>query len=293
MAKQAALQGPSLPGLLRMPNELLYNIIADFSTSDVRPISRVNHQLYFFAQYYLTLYRYNTGLVALPNELILDIIKQLNDQEDRSHFARASQRLYPIVTNYIVRRNVRYGESSFLNHAAKRNLKVMARKILQLGGNVETRNGVHADIGPFTPLMNAAYYGHNRMVKLFIAFGASKTVNGFISPLQWALAKGHENVALTLSQRYTSATFVKGKEKTMLQLACDAQMVSLVRFLLQRPPPQDEQEKQNRSTALFDVLEQDSSDDDFVKRELHEDVFQTATMLLQHGADPNVETKSW
>jgi hypothetical protein len=129
----------SLTGLLGFRNEILLEIVSLLSTPDLRRLGRVNSRLYFLVGDYLLRYRYNVGLIALPNELILEIVQHLGCQRNRSRFARASRRVYPLVMDYIIRHNVRYDKSSLLNYATKRDLKEMAQMILHLGGDVNTQ----------------------------------------------------------------------------------------------------------------------------------------------------------
>ncbi|KAF2187346.1 hypothetical protein K469DRAFT_570256, partial [Zopfia rhizophila CBS 207.26] len=295
MARKAHRKDPSPTGLLKLPNEILLEIVSLLCTPDLRRLSRVNCKLHFFIRDYLVRYRYNVGLVALPNELILEIVQRLGRQKDRSRLARASQRFYPLIMDYIFRHNVRYGGSSLLNYAAKRNLKGMARMILHLGGDVNTQCGFPLgvmDKRP-TPLATAAFHGHERMVRMLLETGASHFVDGMRIPLAVAIFKRHENVALILSQELDSGDVPLKKTKgTVLQMACGAKLVNLVRYYLERESRcggrVNIHSLHDRSTALYQILQKDASKEDFLKRELHEDVYQIVLMLLQHGANPDI-----
>jgi ankyrin repeat protein len=294
MARNFRPDDDALPGLLKLPNELLFDIVSCLSIPDLRHLSRVSRRLYFFAREYLARYRYKSGLVNLPNEIILEVVQLLNTQKDRSRFARSSQRFYPLVMNYVVRHNIRYGESSFLNYASKRNLKGMAQRILHLGGNVHSRKGSPLLIAGegATPLATAACYGHERMVRLFLKIGARQRIDGCRAPLAVAIAKGHENVALILSQDLESNDTLRRGGNTILQYACEAKFASLVRFLLPRNSScTDEQSVRNRSIALYSLLDKTACKGEFVKRELLEDVYQIVLMLLRHNADPDLCVK--
>ncbi|KAF2471121.1 uncharacterized protein BDR25DRAFT_355027 [Lindgomyces ingoldianus] len=295
MARKAHRKDPSPTGLLNLPNEILLDIVSLLCISDVRRLGRVNYKLHFFTRDYLVRYRYNVGLVALPNELLLEIVQHLGRQKDRSRLAQASQRFYPLIMGYIFRYNVRYGGSSLLNYAAKRNLNRMARMILHLGGDVNTQCGLRLGVmnERSTPLATAAFYGHEKMVKMLLESGASHFVDGMRIPLAVAIFKRHENVALILSQEVDSGDVPLGKTRgTVLQIACGAKLVNLVQYYLERGSQSgvrvNVHSLHNRSTALYHVLREDSRKDIFIKRELHEDVYQIVLMLLQHGANPDI-----
>ncbi len=145
MARKPQVKKCVPKGLLSLPNKILHDIVSHLSTLNLRRLSRVNKRLHFFVESYLVQYRYNSGLVALPNEIILEIVQQLDRQKDRSSLARASLRFYPLIMDYIYRHNVQYGGSGLLNYAAKRNLSGMTREILRLGGDVNTQHGIATD----------------------------------------------------------------------------------------------------------------------------------------------------
>lgn len=297
MASKAHRRDPSPVGLLKLPNEILLEIVSLLSTPDLRRLDKVNCKLHFFIGDYLVRYRYHVGLFTLPNELILEIVQHLGRQKDRSRLARASQRFYPLIMDYISRHNVRYGGSSLLNYAAKRDLKGMARMILHLGGDVDTQCGFRLFLDKrVTPLATAAFHGHEKMVRMLLEAGASVFIHGMRIPLAMAIFKRHEKVALILSQELDSDDVPLTKTGgTALQMACGMKLVNLVRYYLERGSRYGGRTNvhslPDRSTALYHILRKDASKDDFFKRELHEDVYQIVLMLLHHGANPDIHIK--
>ncbi|KAH7095862.1 hypothetical protein FB567DRAFT_575544 [Paraphoma chrysanthemicola] len=303
MAAPAATTSRVVPGLLRLPNELLLVIATDLTNLDLRRLGRTCRKVHSFARNYLARYRYDTGLLALPKKIVVNIAQYLDIhqdylQHDRSHFARVSQKLYPLVTQAIARRNIQEQESWLLNYAPNNNLKSMANTMLRLGGNVETRRG--CSIAPYrcTPLHLAALCGHKRMVKLFLAAGAKEIIDGERVPLELAMRQSHESVSLLLC-RGLRLDDRFSPQMTILKAACFHKMTALVRFFLQDPSSQGSEsggkaENYICSTSLHTLLARDASEDDFVKRKVHEDVYQIATMLLQHNANPDelLETTS-
>jgi ankyrin repeat protein len=294
-----AREGTSPPGLLKLPNEILIEIVTSLYTSDLRRLARTNRALYFFVTDYLYRYRYNSGLLACPNEIILEIVQHLKSQKERSRFAQASQRLYPITMNYVVRHNVRHGGSSLLNYASKRNLRRMAQHIIRLGGDVNTQyRGLSLTRRTLlTPLAVAAACGHRGMVRILLENGASQFIDGRRIPLAAAIFKRHEKVALMLSQEVESDEVLhKASRETTLQAACVAKLVNLVRHYLQQGAHGKQRATahvlHDRNIALYRIIQQDASTGEFVKKHIHEDVYQIVLMLLKHGANPDEQITS-
>ncbi|KAH7080422.1 hypothetical protein BKA63DRAFT_590966 [Paraphoma chrysanthemicola] len=301
MVASAATTSHAVPELLRLPNELLIVIADDLSNLDLRRLGRTCRQIRLFAQDYSARYYFKTGLLALPKKVITNITQYLDIhaddlQDDRSHFARVSQRLYPLVTQAIARHNIQKQESWLLNYAATNNLKSMANTMLRLGGNVETGRGYSIPPYPVTPLVIAALCGHKRMVKLFLAAGAKEIIDGDRVPLRLALYQRHNSVALLLCRELRLGDEFR-PDMTMLEAACFHKMTALVRFFLQKPSSQGsgsggKAENYICSTSLRKLLARDASEDDFIKREVHEDVYQIATLLLQYNANPDEQLET-
>jgi hypothetical protein len=282
-----------LPGLLELPNELLFDIASCLSFPDLRRLSRVSRRLQFIVGEYLPRYRYKSRLLTLPNNILLRVARLLDTRKDQSRFARTSQRFYPLVMGHIVRHNIQYEGSSLMNYASERNVKGMAQGILYLGGNVESLQGSSIIVyGGATPLTTAAYYGHERMVRFLINVGASQLLDGYRGPLAVAIARGRENVALILSQELEGNDTLRRGGPTVLQRACEALLVNLVHSLLERETKSPhEQSIRNRSIALYHLLDMNACRNEFARRELLEYVYQIAMMLLRHGADPDMCVK--
>lgn len=291
MAEEPQLETMSLPGLLKLPNELLLEIASSLSIPDLRRLSRANQRLYYFICDYLVRHRYNAGLIRLPNELLLQIAQHLGTQKDRSRLARVSQKFYPPVMDYIMQENVRHFGSSLLIFAARWDLKGMAQKILYIGGDVDTQSGFQRIKGErSTPLTIAAHYGYERMVRLFLEAEACQVFAGIRVPLALALEAKHESAAMLLSKELHAEDKLDETGVTVLRIACEARAVKLVRHLLEREPRRrtDDRGICNRSTALFCLLNSTGCEEDFIKRGLPDDVFQIAKLLLQHNADPDM-----
>ncbi|KAH4108539.1 hypothetical protein HBI25_177660 [Parastagonospora nodorum] len=292
MGTNAYAEDGLLPGLLRLPNELLLETVSSLSIVDLRRLARVHRKLSFFVGSYLTRYRYNAGLMKLPDELLLEIAQHLGTQANRSHFAQASLRFHPIVMNYVAHYDVRYNGSSLLMYAAGWNLKGMARKIIRLGGDVHTQRGSEHGVDGLRlrPLSNAAYYGHKRMVRLFLMAGAMQLIGPNRVSLEVAIANGHEQIAILLSQELKADDKVREGGDILLKLACEAKMANLVKILLERGyrARTPTEIKHGHSIFLHHLIAEHATRGNFVKRELHDEVYQIASMLLLHKADPDV-----
>ncbi|KAF2729430.1 hypothetical protein EJ04DRAFT_399336, partial [Polyplosphaeria fusca] len=303
MARKACRKDPSLTGLHKLPNEILFEIAFLLRIPDLRRLGEVNRRLHYFIEDYLMRYLYNARIFSLPNEVILSIVQHLRYPKDWSSLARASRRFYPLVMDYIFRKNVQYAGSSLLNYSAKRDLNRVARMILHFRGDVNTQWGYSGSI-PYmdkqqTPLANAAANGSGRMVKMLLENGASQFIDGIRVPLLRAILKRHENVALILSQEVDSSEVLleitRSTRSTALQMACTAGLVNLVQYYLEHGSRGGECPNvhilHDRSIALCRTIQKDATKDDFVKRELHEDVYQIVLMLLKHGANPDTRVE--
>jgi ankyrin repeat protein len=283
-------------GIHLLPNEILINIASFFSITELRGLSKVNKRLSCFVQDYLDRYRYNAVIWAIPNEILVEVVQWLGCQRDRSCLARSCRKFYPIITDYIFRHNVRYNRSSLLNHAAERNLKVMTRRILRVGGDLETRLSISRTAGDkrLTPLTTAALHGHLGLVRILLEAGASQFLDGSRIPLVVAILSQHEPVALLLSQQLHASVAPLGKSPdTVLQIASEAKLPRLVEHYLndkgsQSPRQLDNKHVHNLSNALVRILLVDFSYEDLVKRKIDNNAYRIVLMLLQQGASPDI-----
>jgi hypothetical protein len=308
----ATEQHTSATGLAALPLGILFDIASHLGTTDIRQLNRVNRALHLSLTNYLHRHRYNAGLLALPNELILEIAQHLGEQKDRSALARTSQRFYPVVMGFIARYDVQHCASNLLHYAVRADLPSLARKILDLGGDVDTTGGGGwpASTSRPTPLMMAAFYGREDMVKLLLAAGASQYVgkqdtldpwsNGapcgdgglLRTPLMLAIEKRHEDIALLLSADVDPFEIIKTSvgwpNSTALQLACMSKLPNLVRLYAERSSVCDRARPEiehDLGVALNLVIRENSATRLPVEQELHEDVYQITLILLQHGAN--------
>jgi ankyrin repeat protein len=307
MASMAHFNRPAASTLLSLPTELLFEIASCLATPELRLFGRVNRKFRSFVDEYLRRYRYSKGLFRLPKEFVLRVAQHLNSQADRSRLARTTQKWYPLITNYIAQNDLLHGLPSLLVYAAKKDLRGMARKIINLGGDVNcqeterlTRHKI--DYYPYfraqSPLSIAAHHGHEDMVLLLLKAGASRLVNGHQRALAAAIRQRHEKTALMLSKDLEANDIIDmarwgfphpSESPTAMYVSCEARFAKLVEQLLARGERRCTQEQsiQNQTASLHQVLEMTASRDWFFKNEFMDDVYQIVSMLLSHQANPD------
>jgi hypothetical protein len=276
---------------IKIPTGILSDIFVLLRPSDLMSLSFVNRNFSLLTKKYHA--RCNSGLNTMPNEIILEIIQHLG-APDQSRLARASRRIYPLIMDAILRDDSRHGKSRILWFAVEKNLKSLTRRVLQRGGEV---SAVAVVLSRFptaqkTPLLVAAHRGFEGIVNLLLKFGAHHSANGQMSPIKMAIFKRHEKIALILYRALESNDVdFNTKKNKLLRMACAAKLVKLVRYLLERRVHLNIESEEEVDTALYCVLQVDICQDKFLKRALHEDVYQIVLMLLQHGARPHVQPK--
>jgi ankyrin repeat protein len=227
-------------GLLKLPFQLLIKVVSPLSIRDIRQLGRVNRQLCVFADDYLLRNEYKSKYFELPNEILHDIVKCLDSQKDLSHLAQATQKLYAVYMDIIIHHDVEHDGSSILACAAKNNLASMTRKLLSIGGDINTRreyvSGQASDRG-LTPLAIAASYGSEEVVGILFQGGATQSISGVRVALVNAIFGRHESVALILSQEVESTEMLLGPTRgTVLEMARAAQLPLLVRYFVEKQP---------------------------------------------------------
>jgi hypothetical protein len=111
------------------------------------------------------------------------------------------------------------------------------------------------------------------------------------SALAHAIRSGHGNIALQLSQDINEVEGFHIWKTTALQWACQYRLFRLIRYLLSGPGHlMKEQTVKDRTFALCYMLGKSRTKYDwvFVKRNVHEDVYQITWILLQHKANPDL-----
>lgn len=156
---------------------------------------------------------------------------------------RANRRLYDLFDHYLYRYNIKYRRSCTLFWAAEHSRESIARKLLHLGANVNTKfqKGTGTEGRPLaglTPLHVAAGKGHLAIVKLLLEVGADPEarVRECLTPLYFALNARREKVARTISRRVSNLqTCLVDSERrlTPLHLSCHLGLGNCALFFLE------------------------------------------------------------
>jgi hypothetical protein len=273
-------------GLLKFPNELLLDIAAPLSPADLRHLSQVSRRLNRFVFHFQK--RYTIGVNVLPNELILEVASYLGEK-DKPTFARTNHRFYSLIMESTLFCNVREKGSSLLGFAVQRNLRGLARRLLERGADVNTkRNWYGGTQERPTPLLTAVDHGYGNLVNLLLHFRASQSLDKDSPPLAAAIAKRYESIALRLLRRLTIAgTLSIPTIASYLKQASSKKVFKVVQYLLEHRSRLRVKGTGSLDAALFHVLLADACTGDIIKRELHHDAYQIVELLLQHGANPD------
>jgi hypothetical protein len=257
--------------ILAVPNEIIFEILANLSPPNLRSIRNTNKRLRILAEDKLR--RDNGALLSLPSALILKIAQHLSAR-DCSRFAQVTHRYYSFITEMILRQNVGKGGSSLRYFAAKKNSTRMAQRLLEYGADINARYS--SSLGFLDKKMNlflfAAHHGHPNIVNLYLKFGALHYPTEQSAPLMAAISRQHDQVALALAQALQSlGADMDRMMPTPLQMACKKKMVQLVKQLLKYKMPSKSERVQNLNHALYHVVMRERNSDVFLRRELHQD----------------------
>lgn len=229
------------------------------------------------------------SLLVLPNELLFEIAGLLRHQGHVYVLARSCRRLYYLLKKYLLQHNVRYSKGSALIWAAKNDRRNLARRLLRLGAEVDTRG---KPLRNGTALHYAAAAGHLGMVELLVKNGGYAEVcgaNGY-KPLLLALLARHEEIAIFLfSKMGDPDSQIAGKVGyTSLHAACLRQLPKSARVFLESGANVNARTSK-RDTPLHLALKREASDKS-------NDTIRTCTLelvmlLLDFGS--NRDTKAY
>ena len=174
------------------------------------------------------------ALLKIPNEIIFEIAEHLSNQRDILILALVVRRFYGLLYTYRLQYNILQGGSSALIWAAQNDRQTLARELVDLGADVNTKR-ISAYCG--TPLFAAAAKGNFTVVKLLLDLGANPDTAGSrgLKPLYAALSYKHEQVAGLLFNRVRNINaFVTAAKLglTALHVACLVKLPDSARYLL-------------------------------------------------------------
>ena len=193
------------------------------------------------------------AFLDLPNEVLIQIFKYLLQRRDfrlRDIYSinLVNRRLYNLFNDQLYCYNITHQKSTALSWAAKNGYDSVARRLLDLGADINTnqsrasRSRLHArgirNSWDGNPLALAVRNGHVAIVKLLLERGADPKGGRFCSEalLYTALVGGHEEIVRMLSEHSSSPSaslinFHNGL--TALHVACHFRLSVSARYFLE------------------------------------------------------------
>lgn len=264
------------------------------------------------------------AFLSLANEIIIEIVEYLDNQRDINSVGRVNRRFHNLFDDYLLRYNMKFRGSSALLWAAKHGRESTARRLLHLGADVNVKlqkplphseqlkpsssDNTKPCLG-VTPLHMAAWKGHLAIVKLLLQIGANpeaRNPQGW-TPLYAALVSGHEKISRTISRHISNLHnfLVNSEEKlTPLHVASRFGLSKSVRYFLEGGADVDAKDRRGW-TPIRHALESDpyvlemgynstkcrfSNYFNNLEAPSLDKVFETVTVLLEFGANPDLET---
>ena len=211
-------------------------------------------------------------LLGLANEILIHIVKYLEDQHDVNSICRTNRQLYSLFNDYLYQFNIHFRGGDAILWAAKHDSEPTARKLLYLGVpiNIAFRTSpLHSvqrltaledplDLRGITPLHIASWKGHRKLVNLLLDVGAdpdAQMPNGW-TPLYLALISGKEKIARTLSWHVLNLTnhlVDFNRQLSPLHVASRLGLSNMVRFFLGTGADVNARDSQ-RNTPLHHAL---------------------------------------
>jgi ankyrin repeat protein len=261
------------------------------------------------------------AFLRLPNEIIIQIIEYLHDQRDINSVTRVNRRFHNLFDDYLFGYNIKLRGGSALLWAAEHGRESTALKLLHLGADVDVKlqkqsarpgqlkpsssDNTNAHFG-VTPLHMAAWKGHLAIVEILLEIGANPEARMPHSwtPLYVALMSGHEKIARTISRRISNAHVClvdSRKQLTPLHVASRYKLSNSVRYFLDEGADVNARDTRAR-TPLHCALASDHylfdlghnpiihKFNNYATEHNPDEVFKTVMVLLNFGADPDLET---
>lgn len=179
---------------------------------------------------------------SLPNEIMIEIVKNLDKEQDIHSLIRVSRRFHHLFDDYLYCYNIKHRRCSALFWAVKHGRESTVRKLLHLGAdeNVkiqEARSNKRGTGADLTPLHLAALKGHLAIVKLLLEVGADPEarVQERWTPLYFALVARHGEVARTIfgcTSNLQDCLVDLRKRLTPLHVSCHLGLWSCARYFL-------------------------------------------------------------
>ncbi|KAH7398506.1 hypothetical protein BKA66DRAFT_204804 [Pyrenochaeta sp. MPI-SDFR-AT-0127] len=236
--------------------------------------------------------RATTGLLDLPNELILEIADLVHSQSCLNRLLQANKRLYQLLSDALLERNVREGGSSAVVWAFS-NMRIDTLSRLQhYGANLYDPRSMPS---LWNSLMNkAAGDGNIVMVEILIALGVDPLrYTRICMPYMTALGRGRDEIAKLFITFLPSLDFpIETNGRTALHAACGWHRGEIVRHLLSLGADANLKASGTRLSAFDELLGEDGVElwgHEPEDKELRDAAFNILVILLENGAEPDNE----
>lgn len=248
-----------------------------------------------------------TGLLSLPDELLLAIAEFIPSQRDLARFLRVNRRLHVTLRDLLLQRNIKHSNSSVLMWAVRNNHVEVVFRMVRLKADLWT--SCHDEIfGSWvleTPLQRAVKNGNLRLVKILTkektqeASQAPKQVDkiqrlrakiGCKQSLHLALERKNERIARVLANRLEGIDTVINidrstrERKTALHTACDNRLVEATRYLLSKGADPN---WQFEGGLCFRYVESLLDINDEFRRRVDDGAIEILQLLFSYGLKPD------
>ena len=168
--------------------------------------------------------------LALPNEILLLVLENLERERDIYALLRTNNRTYSLAIDCLYQRNINRTGGSALVWCSRKGYGNCVRQLLALNAdvNIQDRDG-------YSPLMRAAQSGCPITTGLLVHYGASLRKGGpsLSSPLHHACNSGNESVVKMLLEYGDDINSVNLFGYTPLHVAAAMNHTAVVNLLLE------------------------------------------------------------
>ncbi|KAF2688122.1 hypothetical protein K458DRAFT_415184 [Lentithecium fluviatile CBS 122367] len=176
----------------------------------------------------------SSGLLRLPQELLLDIAELLTHPRDVCNLMRVNRQLHLRLRDVPLRKNIKDDDSSLLTWAVGRNRVELVLRLIRLKANPNTTRQWRACWDNKTPLHRAVEEENLRLVKILTKERVGWRVTVHSGTLALALERRNEWIARVLLGCVRELNIVVTTNgKTLLYMACEKKLLKIAKYLLE------------------------------------------------------------